>query len=164
MTESVDLPDLDERFAAAISEASDLRKQLEQPAATDGPDAIHRRLIEARRALDRVDELVVWAIGVRGRTRNALARARYELEAKEDPIYVAVSRSSVEFTTGRERSAQVQVKSLAERMEVYRLEQVDNDAWTVLDQLRAIHRGVDAARRDADAQLRLLTLERNLER
>jgi hypothetical protein len=149
-----------------VDEAWNLRKGLAVPRLDDGPTALHEQLLAARRALDRVEELVVVASRAVTVAHGQWMVRQDALQEAEDRIMSNqnVGRQLGDFSTGRERMALVASKTGVQRVEARRAERTYEVLKSALEQLRIIHRGVNSVRYDCDTRLRLMTFERSLER
>ena len=148
----------------AVEEAVKLRKMLPAVDVGDGPNAIHTQLVKARGVLDRVEEIAVQLIRLKGRTKAAVVAAKHALREAEDQAYTARRVSFDQFVTAREREAYTAQQTLDEKAQLMTLEQTDIRVGTVLEAVTTIRWGIDGYRRDADSRLRLFAVERQLER
>jgi hypothetical protein len=159
-----DLPDLSPRLLKWVSECSAIRKALDKPDLADGPHALHKQLLQARRGLDRIEEVLTQLVALRGRTRAGMLGAKWALEEAESKAYTSRKIAFGEFTTGREKEAWVYTQTVIEKLGLNRLTLLDEEVGATLEIVRTLHRGIDSFRRDTDSRLRLITFERSLER
>lgn len=151
------------RLAAWLDEARTLRDGLEVPAPEDGPHALHRQLVQARRALDRVETIVADLIRLRGRSSDAVRSAKARLRRAEDVALQGRTRGFDQYVSARERMAWLTAKTSTEQDDLLNVETFDARVATVLDEARLLYRGVDAVRRDVDSRMRLMSIETRLE-
>jgi hypothetical protein len=130
----------------------------------DGPNAIHEQLVKGRAVLDRVEEITVTIIRLKGRTAARLAAAKRDLRDIEDEAYTSRKVQFEQYVTGREREAYASLTTGAQRQAVRESEQQDISAGAALEAVKTVRWGIDGYRRDADTRLRLMTYERQLER
>jgi hypothetical protein len=160
---SVDLPELAPQLAALVLEAGKLRK-LEPPDVGDGPSRLHQQLVWARAALDRVEEIVAQLIALHGRVRHAVLSARHDLEEAENKAYGSRAVSFDQFDTGRQRSAWVGQRTLAERERAHRVDLLENDVSAALEEVKLVRWGIDGVRRDVQTRVQIMSIERSIER
>jgi hypothetical protein len=159
-----DLPDLSPRLLKWVAECTAIRRALDKPDLADGPHALHKQLLQARRGLDRIEEVLTQLIGLKSRTRSGVNGAKWALEEAESKAYTSRRVSFGEFATGKEKEAWVYTQTVPEKMALNRLLLLDEEVGATLEIVRTLHRGIDSFRRDTDARLRLITFERSLER
>jgi hypothetical protein len=159
-----DLPDISPRLLKWVSECTTIRRALDKPDLGDGPHALHKQLLQARRALDRIEEVLTQLVALKARSRAGMLAAKWELESAESKAYNSRKIGFGEFTTGREKEAWVYSQTVVEKLTLNRLMLLDEEVTATLDIVRTLHRGADSVRRDADTRLRLMTFERSLER
>jgi hypothetical protein len=161
---SFDSVDLRGRLLDWLKECAQLRAQVLKPDLADGVRDIHKQLLTARRALDRMETHVARLLRLRNRTRQAMLAAKWALEEAEDKAYDSRKLTFGDFTTGREKEAWVSTRTVVEKMNLHKATLLDEEVGAALEEVRVYHRGVDGARRDAETRLRILTFERSLER
>lgn len=159
-----DLPDLSPRLLKWVDECTSLRKAVDKPDLADGPHALHKQLLQARRGLDRIEEVLTQLISLKSRSRAGMQAAKWQLEEAESRAYNSRKIAFGEFATGKEKEAWVYSQVVPEKMALNRLLLLDEEVGATLEIVRTLHRGIDSFRRDTDARLRLITFERSLER
>lgn len=159
-----DLPDLEARLAGWVEEAVKLRGALPPIDVGDSPNSLHTQLVKSRAILDRVEEITIGLIRLKGRTHKAKVGARHALRQAEDEAYTSRSVSFDQYITAREREAWVGQRTTDQRADFVSAERFDISVESALEAVKTIRWGIDGYRRDADARLRLMTFERQLER
>lgn len=159
-----DLPDLSPRLLKWVAECTSIRKALDKPDLGDGPHALHKQLLQARRGLDRIEEVLTQLIALKARSRAGMLAAKWDLEEAESKAYNSRKVAFGEFSTGKEKEAWVYSQTVSEKFALNRLIILDEEVGATLEIVRTLHRGIDSYRRDTDARLRIVTFERSLER
>jgi hypothetical protein len=148
-----------------LAEVARLRK-VGVPEPGDGPEKYGRALLEARAALDRVEEILSAATAM---SSAAKLRARELAEAADDALDTAVAarmKRAREFEGARERLADARLSVLgAGQIQAARAAQkVADMAADIEARVRLAHRGLDGLRQDLAAALRHVSWESNLDR
>jgi hypothetical protein len=156
--------DLTDLLTGWLQECHTLRGQIEKPDLADGVHAIHRQLLSARRALDRMEAHLTRLIRLKARTNAVFQSAKWTLEEAEAKAYDSRKLTFNEYATGKEKEAWVATQTTIEKMALRKALLRDSEVGAALEEVKVLHRGVDSIRRDADTRLRIITFERSLER
>lgn len=159
-----DLPDLSPRLLQWVAECTAIRRAVDKPDLGDGPHALHKQLLQARRGLDRIEEVLTQLVALKSRTRTGMQAAKWSLEEAESKAYNSRKVAFGEFATGKEKEAWVYTQTVPEKLALNRLMLLDEEVGATLEVVRTLHRGIDSVRRDTDTRLRIITFERSLER
>jgi len=133
------------------------------------PDLVQLILLDARKRLDRMEELLVTAIRVRGRARGAASARQNEVD-DEWARAIDRSRKDARRTSGndysgaKERYAEADLAVLELRIKQRQAQAFADQAQVAYDVVRVCHRGLDTLRGDCVAYLRSLQFESSLER
>lgn len=149
---------------AWLVEARGLRGSLALPDPTDGPNALRRQIVQARSVLDRVEEIVSRLIQLRARVHDQLLVAQFALEDAEAEALKERKLAFAEYTTRKERYGWIASETVIETGVWRHCQRLYDTVDAALDEAKLMHRGVDAVRRDVDVRLRVIGLERQLER
>ena len=156
--------DLTELLTEWLQECHTLRSQIEKPDLADGVHAIHKQLLSARRALDRIETHLARLIRLKGRTNWVFQSAKWALEDAETKAYDSRKLTFGDYATGREKEAWVSTQTTIEKVALRKALIRDGEVGAALEEVKVLHRGVDSVRRDTDTRLRIITFERALER
>lgn len=160
---------LSETLDELIEEARTLRAGIgAMPGTEAAPVDVHEYLLDARRRLDRVEQILSSAIRVRARVRRAHAEASAEVEDAWDEAITRIRSSPVrrndEYSSAKERAAEANLHTIAVRRAARLTADALSRAEEAVEVLRLLHKGLDAARYDALVLLRLVQFESHLER
>jgi hypothetical protein len=152
-----------------MAEARTLRSGLEaMPGTAAAPHEMHDYLLDVRRRLDRIEQLVAIITRIRGNARRFCATAAAHAEEAWDEAITRIRSAPVrrgdEFSSARERAAEANLATITERRAAQ--DAADAAAWCdeTYDHLRLLYRGLDGVRHDTLQLLRLLQFESHLER
>jgi hypothetical protein len=152
-----------------LAEAESLRKMAKAtlPAEGSAPGEYAQALLRIRAWQDRVEEL----LGQAESLRHASRRWSWDQEAAADDSFDAqvgsmkqMGQLGGDFTTGRERQAQINLLILPQLTEARSARRFHDEVDELLDRMRIIHRGMDGARQDLSTFLRWLSWEKAMER
>lgn len=133
------------------------------------PDLVQLILLDTRKRLDRVEELLVTAIRVRGRARGVASNRQNEVD-DEWARAIDVARkdhrraAGTDYSGAKERYAEADLAVLDLRIKQRQAQTFADQAQTAYDVVRVCHRGLDTLRGDCVAYLRSLQFESSLER
>lgn len=151
-----------------VSEVISLRYGASLPPTFSGAQQVLDSLVDVRRRLDRVEELLVYTIQIKGRahSENELKKSQADqhwAEALRQGKRSPVMRGN-EYEGPRERYAEADLATLNERREARQSQDLEDFANSCLDVIRTAHRGLDGLRQDHLAVLRAAQMENALER
>jgi len=145
-----------------VKEAQQLRDSVELGTLADGPAELHKRLLQARACIDRLEAITRTISLLKGRTAIALDDAQYNLDDAYAKV-VGKTRRGDDYSTGKEREAGYSVGTVAEQVAWRRAKTADREAYTALEFCRSCQKGAESVRWDLDTVIRLLTLEGRLD-
>ena len=163
----------DERLRAALdgytSEALTLRFAADPlPGSHATPQQILGALTDTRRRLDRLEELLGFAIRLRAATHRVHAQATATHDDAWDAAVVDERNAPVarggDYTSARERHAYANLAVLDHRHTQRRAADLLSSCDEAVDLLKLTHRGLDGVRHDLGTILRTITFESTLER
>lgn len=157
----------------AVEEALKLRFGAAVPAFDADPAVVLAALQDARRRLDRVEELLAASLRIKAAAERdrSLAQARLDdewdtkiNEARDGRRGVAVIRERDEFSSAKERVAEANLATLELRRTAREATDIHTQCAAQVDVLRLVHRGLDGIRHDLLTTLRTLAFESTLDR
>lgn len=174
MLEESDDSQLSERLNAWVGECVILRfgredEEVTLPPVTATPQEVLNSLIEVRKRLDRVHEIMAQSTRLKSRAiRNKFA-AKYEAEdawdhALEKQRMQSVRRNSSEFEGPKERYSKANLESFKEQRTARQAEVLASKVEEADEVIRQCHWGLDTLRQDHLTMLRTLGFESTLER
>ena len=127
-----------------------------------GPQQLREALLDVRARLDRVDELFVSCTQLRAASQRQTTALRANAEDQWDQV--AKRLPAVEYQSGRERAAQINLHTVAVVRLVRQADEALSHVSEGYDVLRTISRGLDGLRMDLHRMLTAMTFESGLER
>lgn len=133
------------------------------------PAVAQEVLLDTRKRLDRVEEILVRVIRLRGSARR---RASAEQDQVDDAWAKSIQqianspqrRSGYDYSGAKERYAEADLNVLDLRIKQRKASNVADQTQTAYDVVKTCHRGLDTLRTDCTAFLRSLQFESHLER
>jgi hypothetical protein len=153
-----------------LADLLDLRREIGEaaPAADAAPPQIADALTVVRGLLDRMEEIYSRLTGMHGSARRSARQLSQALDDAADPVYCRLrdeaARRGGNYSTGRERAADVNLETLEQRRAHRQAEILEDVSGEILERARLAYRGADGARQDLNTRLRFLQWESNLER
>ncbi len=161
-------PDLPAVLAGYVGEVLALRLGVDTSQVGVAPALTMDHLLDVRRRLDRVEELLTQAIRVRAHAQRAATTAQVTAEDAWDTAIGQVRAAPVqpggEYSSARERHATANLAVLDLRHAARRAAEQAHRCEEAVEVIRLAHRGLDGVRADALAVLRTLAFESHLER
>lgn len=157
MTEVIDLQ---EKMSVVVAEAAALRPKA--PPFSAALETLHSSLVEAGAARHRLEELLGTLSLLKHRSMENVIAAR---EAYEDKWRTAATQGKVgfvEYSSAKEREANIELKALDEKFKWRRAEKDDREVTSALEFVRMCVRNVDALRRDLEIRIRVSQVEGRL--
>jgi hypothetical protein len=150
-----------------VTEATSLRLEVGLPAAGADVAQLLNSLRDTRVRLDRVEELLVRSMQLRGQIeRNAIAVSADAADAwarAVRAIAAAPLTRGPEFQGPRERYAEADLLTLEQRRDARAAEGLLAEATDTREMLRTLHRGLDGVRQDHVTALRATQFALSLE-
>lgn len=155
----------EEKVAALLNEARELRESLPSGSLADTPADIHAQLLKARAVLDRMEQILAHIIVMKNVSaqQSRAAKAEYEDAWGEVATHAAVGFSH-ENAAPRERYAKYDQSTVKQQVAAREAENYDSRVWMTLDIVKMWHRSIDGLRQDLNTRLRIVSLNTSLER
>ncbi len=152
-----------------MAEARLLRSGLpDMPGVQAAPHEVHEYLLDVRRRLDRIEQLVAVAVRIRATARRFAQRKNDSAESAWDEAIVRIRNAPVrrgdEFSSARERAAEANLATIALRRTARDGAEALSHAEEAHEHLKLLHRGLDGVRHDTLTVLRSVQFESHLER
>ncbi len=164
-------PDPAEKQAAAdvyLREARALRAVDPLPDAQAPPHEVHGYLLDVRRRLDRLEQILALATRARALAKRTATEALTTADEAWDEACMKIRTNPVrrgdEYSSARERAAEANLACLSTSRAARRAAESLAHADELLDVLRLLHKGLDGVRQDTLTTLRLVQFESHLER
>ena len=163
MTASSQLEDM-------VNEAVELRFSSEGlPAGQVTPAMAQEVLLDTRKRLDRVEELLVRVLRLRGRAKQISESRKHEVadawsKALNDIANSPQRKTGYDYSSAKERYSEADLSVIDLRMKEREATEFADQTQTAYDVIRTCHRGLDTLRGDCVAYLRSLQFESSLER
>lgn len=145
------------RFGTAVS-----------PNPGEGMPELLAKLLDVRRSMDRVEELLFKSLRIRARISRINTSIQADVEDKWDQAVKNTRSNSVirgsDMVGPRERYADANLSTLVERREARRVAALASTADEAVDVIRLSLRGLDSMRQDLSTAFRAMSFESNLER
>jgi hypothetical protein len=147
-----------------LQEVTALRQQVAEimPPAGSAPGDFAGVLMRARASQDRVEEILGMAVSL----QHAARRWAWDHEAVAEDAFDQRSsqqrrtgRGNGEWTTGRERQADINLLILPELQCARAARRFSSEIDELMERIRVIYRGLDATRQDLGSYLRYLQWE-----
>jgi hypothetical protein len=165
MSNDAQLRDVRATLTTYLDEVLSLRFGY-QPPKPGQPLSTHLdTLLDVRQRLDRIEELLVRAVQVRGVARRKAEHATAVADdAFDKAIHNARLGAAGEFTSAKERTAEANLDSLDTRREARSANLLAEYCDQHVELLKLTHRGLDSARHDLLTTMRVFHVESALER
>lgn len=161
LAEAVSDDPLADQLAAWCNEAAELRASPGESTTEETLTDLHDRLVRCRQAEDRIEEILGRLIRLRGMTRK---KARASKDVLEDAANEVIRNAKVpEYSSVRERDARYELSVLEQKRAWRKAERTLANVDLAYEFVALTHRGIDAARRDCETRVRIVTLESRLE-
>jgi hypothetical protein len=147
-----------------VAEALALRYAAEPVKPGSTPALFVDALIDLRQRLDRVEELYGKALRVRGQARRGAEQTEAVAQDAFDTAMLAGQDTREEFSSARERNAEANLAALSERRAARSGALLAGYCDEAVELLRLTYRGLEGARQDILAAMRLFQFESALER
>lgn len=151
-----------------VAEALDLRFGGKIPAAGASLAEIEDALLDIRRRLDRIEELLGRAIRAKARAARAAALATHTADDAWDKAIHGQRTAPVmrggEYSSAKERHAEANLATMTERIAARNAADLVAVCDEAAEVLRLAWRGMDGARQDLLALMRSTAFESHLER
>lgn len=158
-----------EQLGAWVAQVIALRRQVTDafPAAGSPPGMFYTALLATRAAMDQTEEILRSATSYSRASRRWAQDAEFA-EADEFDRRSAQARRAGrgvgDYTTGRERQADVNLQMLPTTRENRAKQRIRDECDEFLETIRITYRGMDSTRQDIATALRYFQWESNLER
>lgn len=149
----------------SVREAADLRRHKSLPGPGADPQEVLESLLEVRRRYDRVEEIYLTVLQVRGK----IARAKQARQAEaEDAWNEALKRARAsptreDYEGPRERYAEADLATIDFKVKARQAEALASIADGALECIKTVLRGLDGTRQDHLTWLRSLSFQSHLE-
>lgn len=153
--------DLKPELAKLKDEATELRESVGEPDINETPSDLHERLIRQRRAQDRLEAIVADLGSVLSRCQILVS----DLEnVYEDQWRDTMQKTRIgEYTSAKERDATFAAGSIQQLINLRKAKRFAADVEEVYTYVKFKYYGLDKARRDTEARIKLLSFESHLE-
>lgn len=149
-------------------EARALRAVDPMPDTQAPPHEVHAYLLDVRRRLDRVEQILAVTTRARAAVKRVAVDTAAAAEDAWDTAILKVRNNPVrrgdEYSSARERAAEANLECLSARRAARRATESLSHAEELLDVVRLLHKGLDGVRQDTLTTLRLVQFESHLER
>jgi len=158
------------QLAGWLDEVLGLRRQVRRacPARGSAPPLFHDAMLEARGCQDRVEEILGEAQALCGSARRAAEAAREQAEDSFDEASAALRRQAVrrdaDYTTGREREADVNLQIRPQRARQRSLARIRDECDEAVTRIRDAYFGINGTRQDLGRSLGYFAWESTLDR
>lgn len=151
-----------------IEEARALREVDPMPDTQAPPHEVHTYLLDVRRRLDRIEQILALATRARAHAKRQAATATAAADDDWDAAVTRLRNQPVrrgdEYSSARERAAEANLECLSARKNARSATDALSHADELLDVVRLLHKGLDGIRQDTLTTLRLVQFESHLER
>ncbi len=151
-----------------LAEANQLRAVDPLPDTQAPPHEVHAYLLDVRRRLDRLEEILALATRARAVAKRKATLATAKADEDWDSAVLTIRNRPVrrgdEYSSARERAAEANLECLLARRAARRATESLSHADELVDVLRLLHKGLDGVRQDTLTTLRLVQFESHLER
>jgi hypothetical protein len=154
--------EINPRLGELAVEAKELR---ESPGVSDVSEDVadlHDRLVSARQAQDRLEAILSEVGRLRSRARIAVSERQDEYD---DQWRTVMEKTRIgEYDSAKEKNARYDAGSIQQLVNLRRAKRAAADVDEVYEYINLKYRGLDAARREIDSRVRMLTVANQLER
>ncbi len=161
--------DIESTLLGFMEEAYRLRfGTTASPIPGEGMPELLAKLLNVRRSMDRVEELLFKSLRIRARIERINTSVQADVDDKWDQAVKNTRSSSVlrgsDMVGPRERYADANLTTLEIRREARRVAALASTAGEAVDVIKLALRGLDSMRQDLNTAFRAMSFEANLER
>lgn len=148
-----------------LGEAQELRK-IAVPSLGSGPERYRQALLVTRASLDRMEEILLQTMRLRGGMQRKAAECEHAAEDRWNTLAEQASRTSGsrDYEGAKERYARFEVQCFEVNREARQWRLASDLATDLAEQIRTMHFGLKDVRGELIEHLRAFVLETNLDR
>ena len=148
----------------AVTDCADARRGITSGDIGDDPETLHRLLVQNRRQIERIEEIVGNLVILKSRTEQAVAARK---GAFQDAYNTAMSKPTVgfgsDYQSAKEKDSIAAAASVDESMNLRKAEKTHRDVYSAWDYCRGVLQGARDCQRDLDFRMRAFSLQGRLE-